>query len=492
MVLTCLAAVAAVNARGQGSLEKPPPANRPPGTVARPPKPRPAPPRPVALSILSSPGECRVYVDGEFVGMTDGQGVLRLSLRRGKRVISVRKTGHSDRSMPVVASRPSSRPLHFNLTPLLFTLRLKTSPTGAEVYLDGGYKGRSDSSGNLAVARLAYGTHRLTVKAEGFITDDRPVSLSADSSLPVNLLPDPLAVGGREIQARLKAGDVGGALAAYRRLPWGRLQEPRALSAFDAILRTLEGISDEALGRVGPHGLLTTPREAEGLHRLHAEAAVLRPDVTRLADMANFWAAKSYSLRAAREAAPQIKSDLLQKQRAALAATSAPHRLWGFWYEKGWLYFRLGDFAASEKMFATARPLHPEYTWPSYALARVGIERAEREDNQGRKASHLGLAVRELDLTIQYNRNFAQAYAARSIVYSKLGRHKDAVSDGQSAVSLNPSSAYTRYALGFALFGQKKYSLARGELEAALVLENDSLDGSARRLVQIMLERVKK
>ena len=77
-------------------------------------------------------------------------------------------------------------------------------------------------------------------------------------------------------------------------------------------------------------------------------------------------------------------------------------------------------------------------------------------------------AIRDLDLLIQLNPDYADAYIYRCSALCRVGRFDDAIKDARKAYAIAPSSPYGYQSLGTALRGARRFSEARKALEESL------------------------
>jgi tetratricopeptide (TPR) repeat protein len=154
-------------------------------------------------------------------------------------------------------------------------------------------------------------------------------------------------------------------------------------------------------------------------------------------------------------------------------------------YDLGWLFFQT-DREAARFHFSRAREINRQWALPHYALAKVRWDEADRERDKTLKRIKFDEIISNLTQAFILDGNLYHAFADRGLAYAKIGKHKEAIVDGQKAVALQPSSAYAHYALGFAYYqaGRNEYPKAKRELEDALLLEVDKLPPEMRRLVE--------
>lgn len=134
---------------------------------------RPAPSR--MLSIESRPAGAEVFLDGTPMGKTPlHQVVIKGKAER----VRVEKADFLPAEIPLA---PEDRHLTLTLRPAPFAVAVASEPPGAEVFLDGEFKGRSP----LSVEVPGEGTHQLRLVLEGY----QPWSVIPERHKP---LPDPI------------------------------------------------------------------------------------------------------------------------------------------------------------------------------------------------------------------------------------------------------------------------------------------------------------
>lgn len=126
--------------------------------------------------ITSEPSRARVIVGG----VERGETPLELS-------------GLAPGRYELVLERPGYRSYSgsFTVSPQRATLIVTTEPSGADIWLDGEYKGRSGAAG-LTIARVSEGTHKLQAKLTGHGEATRVVQVSGSGSVAVTMRLEPV------------------------------------------------------------------------------------------------------------------------------------------------------------------------------------------------------------------------------------------------------------------------------------------------------------
>ncbi len=132
------------------------------------------------LSVTSSPTGSSVFIDGTYRGRTP----LSISLQQGTYSLRVERDGYRTHEERFTIDRDISR--RVNLTPVIPThqLSLTSTPSGASVYIDGSYKGRTPLN-----ISLQQGTYSLRVERDDYRTHEERFTLDRNISKSVNLVP---------------------------------------------------------------------------------------------------------------------------------------------------------------------------------------------------------------------------------------------------------------------------------------------------------------
>ncbi|MCX7846381.1 MAG: PEGA domain-containing protein, partial [Dictyoglomaceae bacterium] len=113
------------------------------------------------LSIYSNPSGAEVYLNGVYRGITP----LTISdLSPGTYQIQLRRSGYKDLLSSVIVTSGTTSSYNFTLTPLLGIINIFSSPSGAEVYIDRIYKGKTP----LSLSDVPSGTYDIRVILPGY------------------------------------------------------------------------------------------------------------------------------------------------------------------------------------------------------------------------------------------------------------------------------------------------------------------------------------
>ncbi|MBZ4661909.1 MAG: hypothetical protein JG779_1063 [Thermotoga sp.] len=117
------------------------------------------------LSLSSSPSGASVYLNGVYQGKTP----LTLNLSPGNYTVTFRKEGYREETRNITLSAGETRSVYVTLKPAQSSLKLRTDPSGVDVYIDGRYVGTTDQNGLNLI--LDPGTYEIKLEKEGYETD---------------------------------------------------------------------------------------------------------------------------------------------------------------------------------------------------------------------------------------------------------------------------------------------------------------------------------
>lgn len=128
----------------------------------------------------------QVYVDGIFKGGLSGPKPLDVELPFGVHDVLVKADGYADYSAKVALDKDME--LYADLKAALATLTVKVPGgiDGAQVYLNGSFKGNATGSRPLSL-ELGPGTYELLVKAEGYGDYSAKIALDRDTEVYADL-----------------------------------------------------------------------------------------------------------------------------------------------------------------------------------------------------------------------------------------------------------------------------------------------------------------
>ncbi len=124
------------------------------------------------LQLTSYPSGAQVFLDGIERGTTP---CTLTKLREATYTLSLKKAGYNDHTVPFKMAAGETLTQQVTLVQLPAALKVTSSPTDAQVYLDGIYRGKTP----LELKGVAAGTHLLRVKKDGHGESNRTIRLSA-------------------------------------------------------------------------------------------------------------------------------------------------------------------------------------------------------------------------------------------------------------------------------------------------------------------------
>ncbi|MGD1154673.1 MAG: PEGA domain-containing protein [Terriglobia bacterium] len=130
------------------------------------------------LVVTTSPN-AEVYLDGDLQGRAGAQGELTVNkVKPGTHVLKVSLPGKKDFEQSITVAGGVVNKLAAALNDLPGRI-VVSAPAGAEVFLDGASRGKSDASNKLVLADVLPGSHRVRVTAQGKKDYEQDVSVSA-------------------------------------------------------------------------------------------------------------------------------------------------------------------------------------------------------------------------------------------------------------------------------------------------------------------------
>jgi PEGA domain len=147
-----------------------------------------------SLSITSSPSGATVYVDGSYRGVTPATVG---NLQAGTHNVALYKAGYKDWSAQITIYAGQTTYLSPKLDPdpqpAYGTVSIVSNPSGADVYGDGVYIGRTVSGNPLVFTQVKPGSHTLLLTKSGYqdYTSTGTVVAGKNYDLTINLLPVP-------------------------------------------------------------------------------------------------------------------------------------------------------------------------------------------------------------------------------------------------------------------------------------------------------------
>ncbi len=143
------------------------------------------------LRIYTNPSGAQIYIDGRYIGTAPSTG-LSVEVEAGTRTIMARLANYEDTTVNVTVKAGETRTVNINLPPIVRTgtLRIYTNPVGAQVYVDGVYKGTAPSNG-LSVTVDA-GTRTITARLPDYEDATTTVTINPNETRSVTLTLRPI------------------------------------------------------------------------------------------------------------------------------------------------------------------------------------------------------------------------------------------------------------------------------------------------------------
>jgi len=133
---------------------------------------------PGELVVATSPN-AKVYLDGALAGRADSRGELNVKkVQSGAHALRVTLPAKRDFEQIITVAAGVASRIGAPLSDLPGRI-VVSSTAGAEVYLDGRSRGKTDASGTLALADVTPGSHQLRVTAQGRKDYEQSLSVSA-------------------------------------------------------------------------------------------------------------------------------------------------------------------------------------------------------------------------------------------------------------------------------------------------------------------------
>lgn len=136
-----------------------------------------------SISITSDPPGASVYLDGTHRGTTP---ISIDNVASGSHTIELTKSRYESKTLAVSLSVGGAENIRESLEPLTGSISIASNPSGANVYLDDIYKGRTPTT----ISGVLPDSHTIRVEKDGYEDLSESVSVAADVTTPltVNLI----------------------------------------------------------------------------------------------------------------------------------------------------------------------------------------------------------------------------------------------------------------------------------------------------------------
>jgi hypothetical protein len=128
-----------------------------------------------SISIISNPSGASVYLDGAYMGKTP----LSLDNVISKsHIITVKKTGYDDKTLSLSLSAGGAENLDVLLESLSGSISISSNPSGANIYLDGTFKGTTPTT----LSNVPTGSHAIKIAKSGYNDISKSVTVSSSQT----------------------------------------------------------------------------------------------------------------------------------------------------------------------------------------------------------------------------------------------------------------------------------------------------------------------
>ncbi|MFW6119513.1 MAG: PEGA domain-containing protein [Petrotogales bacterium] len=131
-----------------------------------------------SLIVNSSPSGADVYIDNNHVG----QSPIRVSVDQGTHTLRLEKQGYQNHEETININSDTSRSIALQEQVQTYRVEINSNVYGANVYVDGSYRGRTP-----LVLNLERGSHDFEVEASGYSSYSQSFYISSDRVINVNL-----------------------------------------------------------------------------------------------------------------------------------------------------------------------------------------------------------------------------------------------------------------------------------------------------------------
>jgi hypothetical protein len=141
----------------------------------------PTPPATGAISVSSSPSKANIGLDGQWWSMLRTTPDMISDVEPGYHTLELSREGYRNWSKTVKVTSGETLPVHANLTQILGSIHVNSTPPGAGIYLDNEYKGKTPNTTEVYPGNI---TIKLTL--EGYLNWSKTVEVTSGETLPVH------------------------------------------------------------------------------------------------------------------------------------------------------------------------------------------------------------------------------------------------------------------------------------------------------------------
>ncbi len=145
------------------------------------------------LTVNSQPSGANIYLDGSFKGTTP---LSINNMQSGSHTLKLTMQGYQDSEQNVYLSSGENKTVNVFLSPVIVPifskLTVNSQPSGANIYLDGSFKGTTP----MTIGNLKPGTYNLKLTLDGYQDSSQTVSLNLADTVSVVLQPKIVVLNG--------------------------------------------------------------------------------------------------------------------------------------------------------------------------------------------------------------------------------------------------------------------------------------------------------
>ncbi|MBU4076416.1 MAG: PEGA domain-containing protein [Euryarchaeota archaeon] len=136
------------------------------------------------IYVWSSPGGGDIYVDGNYKGLTESTQYTILYTTPGYHTVEIYKTGYDKYSTSVNVYSGQSATISATLIPTTGDIYVWSSPAEGEIFVDGNYKGLTDSTKHIIIS-ITPGYHTIEISKAGYDNYSTSVNVYSGQSTTV-------------------------------------------------------------------------------------------------------------------------------------------------------------------------------------------------------------------------------------------------------------------------------------------------------------------
>ena len=158
------------------------------------------------IYVSSSPAGGDIYVDGNYEGVTDGNGYIALFTTPGYHTVEIYKDGYDKYSTSVYIYSGQGSYVIADLNPTTGYIYVSSSPAGGDIYIDGNYEGVTENSQYITIFTTP-DYHTVEILKDGYDKYSKSVYVYSDQGTYVNANLNP-TMGYIHIWSSPSGGDV--------------------------------------------------------------------------------------------------------------------------------------------------------------------------------------------------------------------------------------------------------------------------------------------